>query len=230
MCGDEIICIDHHPVNDKFQYRFCDIRPKVGACASIIAQYFFENNIPMDRRIATALTFGIRVDTRNLSRGVSELDMEMLYRMFHLCDSSVIQLLENNSLYFEDLMAYSRAISSIEVYGNISFADAGQDCPEALIASVSDFMVAVVEMNFSVVYSLKKDGIKLSVRSEGVTLDAGKIIAKALDGIGSGGGHASMAGGFIPFSGTQQEAAILMGGVKERFIECITQKSWEKGV
>ena len=44
ITGDEIICIDHHPENEKFPYRFKDIRPEVGACATIVAQYFFENN------------------------------------------------------------------------------------------------------------------------------------------------------------------------------------------
>ena len=81
MTGDEIICIDHHPYNDKCQYRFQDIRPEVGACATMIAQYFMENDIAMDKKIATALTYGIRIDTHNLSRGVSKLDIEMLYRM-----------------------------------------------------------------------------------------------------------------------------------------------------
>ena len=89
ITGDEIICIDHHPENEKFPYRFKDIRPEVGACATIVAQYFFENNIPMDRRIATTLTYGVRIDTNNLSRGVSKLDIEMLYRMFDECDSAV---------------------------------------------------------------------------------------------------------------------------------------------
>lgn len=42
MTGDEIICIDHHPVYEKTEYRFTDIRPGVGACASIIAQYFLK--------------------------------------------------------------------------------------------------------------------------------------------------------------------------------------------
>lgn len=90
-----------------------------------------------------------------------------------------------------------RPISSIEVYDNISFADTGEDCPEALIASVSDFMLALVEVSFSVVYSRRGDGIKLSVRSEKSSLDAGKITAEALQGIGNGGGHAAMAGWLV---------------------------------
>lgn len=221
--GDEIICIDHHPTFEKYEYRFADIRPEVGACASIIAQYFIENNIPMNKRIATALTFGIRMDTKNLSRGVSKLDMEMLYQMFDWCDQDMIHSLENSNLYFEDLMAYSRAISSIQVYDNISFADTGKDCPEGLIASVSDFMLALVEVTFSIVYSRKRDGIKLSVRSEWPELDAGKIISRALDGIGNGGGHTAMAGGFVPFKGTDVELDLLIRDIQERFIRVVRE-------
>lgn len=219
ITGDEIICIDHHPKNDKYEYRFTDIRPEIGACATMIAQYFFENNVPMDEKIATTLTYGIRIDTNNLTRGVSKLDIEMLYRMFDLCDYEIIHMLENSNLCFEDLVAYSQAISSIEVYDNISFADTGKDCP--VIANISDFMLALKEVSFSVVYSRKEGGIKLSVRSERSSLDAGKIISKALEGIGDGGGHASMAGGFVPFEGRDREAELLMDRIKERFIAVI---------
>lgn len=221
MTGDEVICIDHHPTFEQQTYRFADIRPEIGACASIIAQYFVENEIPMDSRIATALSFGIRMDTKNLSRGVAKLDMEMLYHMFELCDQNVIHNLENSNLYFEDLMAYSKAIYSIQVYDNVSFADTGRDCPEGLIASVSDFMLALVEVTFSIVYSRKSDGIKLSVRSEGSKLDAGKIIRQALEGIGNGGGHAEMAGGFVPFAGDDEEADLMIKNIQERFLNVI---------
>lgn len=204
MTGDEIICIDHHPTNSRcvspsLEYRFYDIRPDVGACASIIAGYFFENNIPMDRNIATVLCFGIKIDTKSLSRGVSDLDMDMFYRVFKLADQSVIQRLEHSTLEFSDLKVYSAAINSIQVYGTISFANAGFNCPEALIASVSDFMLQLKEVDFSVVYTLRDGGVKLSIRSEDSLHDAGVIVGRALAGIGSGGGHASMAGGFIPY-------------------------------
>ena len=218
ITGDEIICIDHHPVNEKYKYRFSDVRPEVGACATIIAQYFYQNDVPMDWKVATALTYGIRIDTNNLARDVSRLDMEMMYRLYDTCRYDVIHMLENSNLCFEDLVAYSSAISSIEVYDDISFADTGADCPEALIANVSDFMLALVEVTFSVVYSRREEGIKLSVRNQQASLDAGKIVSKALEGIGNGGGHASMAGGFVPFQGSDGEAVILLDEIKERFI------------
>ncbi len=218
IAGDEIICVDHHPVNDRSSYRFSDIRPDVGACATIIASYFRENGIPMDWRVATALTYAIRVDTNNLMRRVSRLDMEMLTFLYDECDFGIIHTLEHSNLCFRDLLAYSSAIESIRVFDCVSFADAGSDCPEALIASVSDFMLALVEVSFSVVYSRRADGFKLSVRSERDEWDAGVATSRALEGIGSGGGHASMAGGFVPFSGGREEADALSADIRRRFL------------
>ena len=216
--GEEIICIDHHPVVNHIEYSFSDIRPEMGACATIIASYFFENGIPMDEKTATVLTFGIRSDTDKLSRGVNALDLEMLYRMFSLADKGLIYHLENAELLLSDLHAYAKAIDSIKLYGDISFANAGKNCPEALVSCVSDFMLNMVEINFSVVYSRKPDGYKFSVRSEG-DADAGKIVAQALKGIGSGGGHDIMAGGFAFFHGTEEEGQAFIQDIEKRFLE-----------
>ncbi|MBO5372946.1 MAG: DHH family phosphoesterase, partial [Lachnospiraceae bacterium] len=218
MTGMEIICIDHHPIFEKPEYRYTDIRPEIGACATIIAQYYFENAIPMDERIATALTYAIRSDTDKLSRGVNKSDIEMLYRMHDISDGELIQKLENAEIYFDDLAAYSKAIESIRVYDKVSFASVGENCPEALIASVSDFMLAVVEVEFSVVYAIQKNGIKLSVRSEG-GYDAGRIISKALKGFGNGGGHAAMAGGFVPLAGKEERLKEILDTIQERVLE-----------
>ena len=72
--GDEIICIDHHPTFENSRnviYRYADIRPELGACSTIIAEYYIENNVPFDTKVATALIYGIKSDTMGLSRGVS---------------------------------------------------------------------------------------------------------------------------------------------------------------
>ena len=217
--GNEIASIDHHPTFIETEYRFADIRPDVGACASIIASYFFDNDIPMDNKTALVLTFGIRSDTAKLSRGVSQLDMDMLCRLFPFCDKDVIYYLETSELEFADLAAYAKAIESIQLYdNNIAFAFAGEDCQEALVASVSDFILSLREVKFCVVYSRKREGIKLSIRcSNG--MDAGGITARALAGLGSGGGHQVMAGGFVPFTGTDSQLCTLVETIRERFLK-----------
>ena len=71
------------------------------------------------------------------------------------------------------------------------------ECPNSLVAIISDFIMSLDVVDISVVYSINAAGIKFSVRSEKKGVDAGKLVHDALDGIGTGGGHAAMAGGFI---------------------------------
>lgn len=221
MCGNTIICIDHHPSFGTVDYKFCDIRPRIGACASIIAGYYFANDIEMSENVATALMYGIKVDTANLSRGVSSLDLKMFYLLYELCDMNLINSLETSTLQFEDLNAYANAIKSIKVYDNISFANTGNHCPEPLIASISDFMMLIAGVNLCVVYSIKVDGIKISVRSDKGSFDAGQLTSEALSGIGSGGGHPSMAGGFVPFTASHEKVDELIEQIENNFINTV---------
>lgn len=220
--GDEIICIDHHPtfVTDNVVYRYSDIRPELGACSTIIADYYYENNIDMEVSVATALMYGIKSDTMGLSRGVTRKDVEVYDNLFEKCDNSILQSLEHSSLQLKDLKAYAEAFNSIKIFDRISFANTGIDCPEALIASISDFMLDLAEIDFAIVYSVRKDGIKLSARSVG-RIDAGRVTNQALLGIGSGGGHAQMAGGFVPFPVNMEEKSlpVLIDSIEERFVD-----------
>lgn len=194
--GDEIACIDHHPTVYECEYKFSDIR-LVGACSSIVAEYYFANNIPMTMNVATALLYGIKMDTADFTRGVTVLETQMYTRLFPLVNSEQLTVMETNTMEFTDLKAYGNAIQNIQIYENIGFADIPFDCPDGLIAMISDFILALDIIEFAVVYAKRDAGYKFSVRSELKSLDAGKITAKALDGIGSGGGHATMAGGFV---------------------------------
>lgn len=220
---DNVLSIDHHPVTQSYAYVYSDIRPNVGACASIIASYYFENNIPMTVEVATALLYGIKIDTAQLTRGVSQLDLEMFNKMFFMIDKKYMNLLESSTLELEDLQAYGSAISSITVEDFVSFANTGRDCPEALIAEIADFMVAVKDVNLAVVYSVRTEGIKISIRSDKQSgCHAGQIAIEALEGIGTGGGHERMAGGYISLRNRIESIDTLLEIVRENFKKVVS--------
>lgn len=219
LIGNEVICIDHHPTFEQVDYRYADIRPEIGACASIVASYFFETNTPIDEKTATALIYGIKVDTANLSRGVSKMDLDMFYRLYWMGNHEVLNKLERSEIQFDDLKAYANAIRSIKIFDNISIAHTGENCPEPLIASISDFMLALSEIDCSIVYSIRKDGIKLSIRSCDASIDSGNLANIALRGIGSGGGHATMAGGFVPYPEEMKSLELFVQQIEERFMD-----------
>ena len=198
--GDEVVCIDHHPVTNEPEYLFCDIRPDVGACSSIIASYFFEAGITPDQKTATALVYGIKMDTLDLKRGAGKFDVEMFSRLFPLADTEILTQMQSNSMKFDDLMAFGEAIKNIQVYENIGISRLDVRCSDGLIAEISDFILDLNEVELCAVYAIRENGIKISVRSELKDIKAGIAIARALEGIGTGGGHDEMAGGFIPIA------------------------------
>jgi len=221
--GDEIACIDHHPMQDTDSYRFFDIRT-VGACATLIAEYFLENEIPVSRNVATALVYGIKMDTANLMRQTTDADVDMFCTMYKKADIDLIRLFESHSLIMTDLDAYREALKDLKVYGyNVGVANVGADCSEAMMGTLSDFIMSLDVVEFSVVYSYRARGLKLSVRSERAEADAGVIVRKALAGYpGGGGGHAGMAGGFVAgLSESQADEAEYI--ITERFIKLVTE-------
>lgn len=220
--GDEVACIDHHPTFVACDYKYKDVRI-TGSCATLIAQYFKESGTPMDSNTATALLYGMRIDTNNLSRGVTELDIEMYAYLYHYLDEEKLSMVNSSNMELADLKAYGAAISNIKIYNNIGFAEIPFDCPDALIAMVSDFILDLNVVEFAVVFADREDGLKLSIRSELLTLDAGQIVAKAVEGIGSGGGHALMAGGFIPRENIDKMDHLRRYEIEQRFIRACAE-------
>ena len=203
--SDKTICIDHHPVYNTNKYVFEDIRPEVGACASIIASYYIENHVNIDMHMATALLYGIKVDTADMKRGVTQLDLDMFYKLYNMADHKVLK-------------AYAYAIANVDVHGDACFASTGDNCQESLIASICDFIMSLDGIDFAVAYSAKEEGVKLSIRSGGV-YDAGRISNRALKDIGNGGGHEHMAGGFISYAKAGcQDAACIRKIIEDKFL------------
>lgn len=221
--GNKIACIDHHPIQAITDYRFYDIRSQVGACSSIIAEYFVENNIELPMNVATALNYGITMDTTHLSRRVSDLDIDMFSYLYKKSDLEILQSFENCSLRREDLTAYQDAISNLKLYGRLGIAKIGDDCSEAIIGSISDFLLTLSEIDCTLVYAYRVGGLKFSIRSEAKSVDAGKLIKEALKGFGDGGGHATMAAGFLPNLSTEKEINEMASLIEQRIIDLIAK-------
>lgn len=110
--------------------------------------------------------------------------------------------------------------------------DRGGDERSALIAILSDFILALREVEVAVVFCHREDGIKISVRSEDTAIYAGPLIHSALRGYGDGGSHAEMVGGMIRkenvhlfkkvsqrhHSGTFSSGLVVVGSMREYWV------------
>lgn len=220
--GDEVACIDHHPTVKACDYLYQDIRI-VGACASLVAEYFYESKTPIDEDTASALMYGIRMDTDSFGRGVKRLDIQMFEYLFDYAKVPLVDRMVNDNIELEDLRAYGAAIENIQIYGKTGIAYIPFDCQDALVAMISDFILKLDAVTVSVVYAEKDGGLKFSVRSEEENVHAGNFISCALEGYGQGGGHFEMAGGFVPKEARIKEKSVENKVIYQRFMEALTK-------
>ena len=193
----EVAAIDHHEYKGNMGYRFEDIRPEVGSCSAIIADWFFENNIEPPRSVATALVYGIFMDTDNLTRGASDLDINMFYRLYSFADIDAIVELKGNEISASDLELYADAFKTVEIYDELAFVRL-KDVNDSLLGAAGDIVVSVAGVNIVIAYAERETGVKLSVRSISDGIKANDLVRALVEGCGVGGGHDNMAGGFIP--------------------------------
>jgi nanoRNase/pAp phosphatase (c-di-AMP/oligoRNAs hydrolase) len=194
---DEVAVIDHHEYRGNQGYRFEDVRPDVGSCSAIIAEYYFENNETPSRDTATALLYGIFMDTDKLTRGASSLDIDMFYKLYSLADISKIAELQGNEITKQDLSLYAEAFRTVETYDELGFLRLNSS-NDSLLGAAGDIVVSVSGVNIVVAYAIRDTGIKLSVRSTLPQIRANDMVRHLVEGCGKAGGHDHMAGGFIP--------------------------------
>ena len=207
LVTDEVAVIDHHEYMGKNGYKLEDIRPEIGACSTIVTHYYIENNIEIPKSVATALLYGIFMDTDNLTRGVSELDINMFYQLYRISDINLITELKGNQISGEDLQDYAKAFKTVEVYGEIGFLylDNGND---SLLGASSDIVITIAGVNVVVAYAPRENGIKFSTRSINKNIKANDLVRFILEGRGFGGGHDSMAGGFLPIDSLESTKSL----------------------
>lgn len=195
--ADHIAVIDHHEdLSMNTPYVFQDIRSNVGSCSSIVAHYFQENNILIPENIATALLYGIKMDTLDLTRKVSPLDIDMFHWLFPQAKISFIRDLNEHQIKPSDLDPIAKALQNIEIYDCIGFMYI-HECNDAMLGSISDLMMTISGVKIVVSYSSRTEGIKFSIRSGLPHIPANELIRYILQDYGIGGGHNEMAGGFI---------------------------------
>lgn len=203
----EVAAIDHHPRRPDASYQFLDIRPGTGSCSAIIADYFFENSETPPRLVATALLYGIFIDTDCMTRGVTDLDGLMFYRLYSFAEPEILRRLRSSQLTPADLATYADAFRTVEIFGRLAFLRLA-DADDSLIGAANDIVLSLDQIDASIAYSVRPDGVKVSVRCK-VDDIHGDDLARSIAGdMGFGGGHVHMAGGFIPADRVPRDQSI----------------------
>ncbi len=216
LSGTLVGIIDHHKPPEPPSCPFADIRPDVGSCATIVYQYFLETGTEAPRDVATSLLMGIMMDTAYMTRGVGPIDLAAFSGIFFKSDWEKASYVLRNSLSVRDLPLIRHAMDNNHILGDVCFVELEKSCRAELLGLLSDYFLSFKEIFFVVTYEIDETQCRISVRSEDPRRPADKILRRALEGYGYGGGHMHMSGGFIP-------ADAFPGGpwLRERFLSVL---------
>jgi len=204
--------VDHHFQAGKPDAPFLDLRPEAASCSSIAYGYWVEEGKTPPRGIATALLAGIQSDTDFLSRRSSPEDFRAYAALMVLGDCELASRIVRSTFDLRELGLIAGALSRARVEGGLLYAQAEGPCGQEALAVVADFALRAEELRAAVVAGRDETGLHVSVRSKSPRLSAFALVRRALEGIGSGGGHSHSAGGIVP------AADIPSGdGIRERF-------------
>ncbi len=192
-----IAVIDHHRITGPLP-KLADVRSNLGSCSTLLWQMLKEEEyeVNADKRLATALYYGLYTDTNELTEISHPLDKDL--RDEAEFDSMLITRLRNANLSLEELEVAGAALLRSDYNDDYRFAvvKAGE-CDPNILGIISDLVLAVDSVDTCMVFNVAHGEVKISVRSCVKEIKASEMAQAICEGIGSGGGHFVKAGGRI---------------------------------
>jgi len=211
------IVIDHHPIRKITRsISFTDIRQGYGATSTILWEYLWAAKIRPDVPLATALLYGIMSDTQDLGTETTKADIGAMEALYPLANKRMLSQIQRGrvpSSYFQMLAS---ALGNTKLYGHCAICGVGNIDNADMIGEVADLLLRHEQVDWVLCYGFYNEMILISLRTQDKELSAGDVIRGMVEGIGTGGGHASMAGGQILLK--QQGKSRLRRGKIEQLI------------
>lgn len=193
------VVLDHHSTNrETCAADYCDVRPGVGSTSTMVTLHLQELGVVPDRTLAAALLFGIRTDTDHLRRNTSTEDMRASAYLASLADQDLLDLVERPPLSSRALDVIGRGIADRTRVGDHLLVWCGEVETRDDLPQVADLLLQEEDVAAVFVFGQVGDRVYLSARSDPKGPHVGDIVKEALGDIGTGGGHATMAGGAVP--------------------------------
>jgi nanoRNase/pAp phosphatase (c-di-AMP/oligoRNAs hydrolase) len=187
------IVIDHHPLSAPVGRAFSDVRPTYGSTSTILTEYFQASGARMSKKIATALFYGLKIDTGNLTRNVSDADVSAFRYLRMRTDENMVRTIELSQLPLETLDYFAAAIANKKVAREVAFAYLGTIPNPDMCVHVADFFIKLSGISWAVLAWRSKERVVVVFRSDGFRRHAGKLAEQLFLDYGSAGGHRTMA-------------------------------------
>lgn len=192
------VVIDHHPVTVQWDARFIDIRPNYGAASSILVEYLRAANIKPSVALATALFYGIKVDTHNFEKHALPADGSSFRYLFSLANLNLVRKLELTDLRRSELKYFKTALNELKVSKGKAFVHIGRVWSPDILVIIADFLNHVDQFSWVVVSGIHGERLVVIIRCDGYRKNAGAFAQKNFGKYGVAGGHKQAARAEMP--------------------------------
>ena len=216
----QIVIDHHHPMRaglNRVPYSY--VRPDVGATVTLLCQHLDTAGITPDPALATAMFYGLKTDTRGLSRGDSPLDKKVYLKLLAIIDRELLIQVEQAGQSRTYFHALGHCLQTTQIYGAAVMAYLGEVQRPDIGAEMADILIRLEHAKAVLCIGHHDQIFHLSLRTKSLKQDAGVLVQKLIIPPGKAGGHGTMAGGQIPAQLGQ--AAAIVAETKYRFLSLV---------
>jgi len=214
------VVIDHHEAGRKrFRVSYRDVRPRVAALSSIMADYIREQNLEPGADLATALMYAIRTETKGWDAVYSRTDRRAISWLTGFYNPDRLSEIENAPLarrYFGDLLL---ALENTFIYEDAALCFLPRAQGPEIVGEVADLLVRCKDVERILCAVLLDKDLLISVRTTRSGGDAVALLQRTLKKLGHCGGHRHRAGGKVPGVETRTSADDLQNLIRTRWLE-----------
>ena len=196
------VVVDHHPSSEPgglSGVALPVIVPRYGATSSIVTELLRAADLEPPPELATALFYGVKTDTRSLSREADEADRAVFEWLYRRRDPASLARIEHPIVPRPWFEAFHRAFERARLYGNVVITDIGDVYVPDIVPEVADQLAALDGAKWSVALGEYDAQLFISVRTNDGRMNAGRRLRECLEGTGaSAGGHGKMAAAQVP--------------------------------
>jgi nanoRNase/pAp phosphatase (c-di-AMP/oligoRNAs hydrolase) len=182
--------IDHHPVTTGWDADFIDIRPEYGAVSSMMVEYLRAAGIKPSVSLATALFYGIKVDTQNFQKQNMQAADSISFRfLFNVANLNLVRKFELTELRRSELRYFRIALNDVKTSKGRAYVHLGKVGSPDILVIIADFFNRVDSFDWVIISGIHGDKLVVIFRCDGYRKNAGKLAKGTFGRFGPAGGH-----------------------------------------
>ncbi|WP_458187893.1 DHH family phosphoesterase [Haladaptatus sp. NG-WS-4] len=195
--ADVDIVIDHHQ-GDEPNAEFIVKREEASSTTTILVEYLYTLDIPLDSDLATAMLFAIRRETLDFIRKVTEKEYLAGYYLHSSVDTELLRKMDDPPLSEITIDAIGTAIHTRTTQSAYLVANVGRTTERDALPQAADYLLKLEGVETVLVFGINGGEIEVSARSTDTRVNLGALLEDVFGDLGEAGGHEDMAAAKIP--------------------------------